>query len=104
MKNKLYAIIDKESGLFVTRQNRLEEFSPNTKLFKTRTLAMRYIEQPVNKDLGKGTILVNELAWDLLEKLYGMDRWHIDCTLDELKDAMAQFRHLSVVRIDFKYE
>lgn len=100
----LYAIVDKESGLLVTRQNRLDELGAETKLFKNRTDAMRYIENPINKDLGPITILQNDLAWDLLEKLHNKDRWHIDCSMAEYKDAISQFKNLKVVRLDIFYD
>ena len=101
----LYAIVDPESGLFVTRQNRLKEFGTDTKLFKTRTEAMRFIEAPIDKEFkSTWTLLQNDLAWDLLEKLYNKDRWHIDCSFQEVKDARNQFLKLKPMRIDLIYD
>lgn len=102
---KLYAIKDEESDLYVTRFNRLDTFGTETKFFKSRTEAMRYIETRYFKEYRKSpTSLQYDLAWDLLEKMYGVDRWHIDCSLQELKDAVNQFKHLKVKRVNLSYD
>lgn len=97
---KLYAIKDKESGLYVSRRNpkRLVEFGPDIELYSTRASAMRRVEERLGHDIDT-TVLQNELAWDLLEKVYEKDRWHINCSLSELEDALAQFKNLRVASI-----
>lgn len=101
----LYVIKDEDSDLYVTRFNRLDKLSVDTHFFKSRTDAVRYIETRYLPEFKKGfTVLQNDLAWDLLEKMYGKDRWHIDVSLNEFKDAINQFKHLKVKRIDLKYE
>lgn len=60
---------------------------------------MRFIEIPVHKDYQNGdgvTALQNSLAWWLLEKVHGKDRWHIDCNLAEYEDAAKEFKDLMV--------
>lgn len=104
----VYAIYDKDSGLFVTRHlaSRLDELGSDTALFKSKTDAMRAIEaKPYFEfsDVSKNTRLQNELAWWLLEKLYNTDRWHIDCGIEEFNDAVNNFKNLKVVPINLEY-
>lgn len=106
-KVTLYAIVDEQSGWFVTRQDRLAELGADTLFFTRRSEAMRKIEQPVHpniQDIVKTTRLQNELAWDLLEKVHEKPRWFIDVEKPEYDDAVSQFKKLKVRRIDIGYE
>lgn len=97
---KLYVIKDIESGLYVTRGNvpRLDSLGVNTRLFSSQSEAMKTIESKINPELGEDvTWLQNDLAWDLLEKVYEIDRWHINCGIEELKDAIEKFKNLKAV-------
>ena len=104
----VYAILDDDSGLFVTKHvaSRLDELGVDTALFNSKSDAMRAIEaKPYFEfsDVSKNTRLQNELAWWLLEKLYKTDRWHIDCSIKEFNDAVDNFKHLKVVPINLEY-
>ena len=103
----LYAIIDLESKWFVTKDmhSKLDELGSNTKFFERKSEAMRFIEQPVEIDLGinQPTRLQNDLAWWLLEKIYGKDRWHVNCSKQEFEDAVNNISRLKVVPIKMEY-
>lgn len=104
----VYAIYDKNSNLFVTnhRNNQLDKLGTNTMFFESQSEAMRFIEyKPCFEfsDLGKNTVLQDNLAWWLLEKVYNTDRWHIDCGIKEFDDAASQFKNLKVVPINLEY-
>ena len=104
----VYAILDTESGLFVTKHlaSRLDELGIDTLLFDKQSDAMRFIEaKPCFEfsDVSKNTKLQNNLAWWLLEKLRKNDRWHINCSLKEFQDAVDQFNNLKVVPINLEY-
>ncbi len=103
----VYAIYDKDSGLFVTRglHSGLDRLGGTTLLFDTKHGAYKFKNNPVAREFAdRGTtILRNNLAWWLLEKLYKIDRWHINCSKDEYTDAYRQFCHLKVVPINLEY-
>jgi hypothetical protein len=104
----VYAILDNDSGLFVTKHqnSQLGELGIDTKFFETKSEAMRAIEaKPYFEfnDVSKNTRLQNDLAWWLLEKLYKTDRWHIDCSIKEFNDAVDNFKNLKVVPINLEY-
>ena len=107
MENKLvFAIKDFDSDLFLTRNkiytSCLKELSAETRFFNTRAEAMKFIEDRFRD--GGNTLLQNQLAWWLLEKIYGKDRWHIECSLKEYQDACDQFKNLKVVPIILGYK
>lgn len=96
---KLYAIYDPESDLYVTRgiQPKLAELGVDTLFFKKQSEAMRRIEM---RRFGlEHTCLQTDLAWWLLEKAKGTDRWHVNVGLDEYYDAADQFKNLRVEEI-----
>lgn len=108
-KRIVYVIQDSESGLFVTRgniQRRLDELGPSTQLFENKSDAMRVIEEKPRYDCDDETptILQNELAWDLLEKVYNKPRWYIDILNDEYQDAINQFKNLKAVKLEMYVE
>lgn len=102
----VYAILDKDSGLFVTRgiHSGLDKLGSATLLFDTEHGAYKFKNRPVAKGFTviETTILRNNLTWWLLEKLYKMDRWHINCGLNEYTDAYRQFCHLRVVPVNLE--
>lgn len=97
---KIYAIKDLESGLYVSRRtpHRLVEFGTDMAMFSKRSQAMRLIEDKLGHDIDT-TSLQNDLAWDLLEKVYKTDRWNIACTNQELQDALDQFKNIKVIEL-----
>lgn len=104
----VYAILDNDSGLFVTKhqKSQLGELGSDTKFFKTKYDAMRFLtHNPCFefRDIAKNTELQNNLAWWLLEKLYKTDRWHINCSPKEFTDAIDNFKHLLIVPINLEY-
>lgn len=102
----VYAIVDKDSGLFVTRgiHSRLDKLGGDTLLFDTKHDAYKFKNRSVAKGFGviDTTILRNNLTWWLLEKLYKTDRWHIACSIKEYTDAYRQFCHLRVVPVNLE--
>lgn len=109
-KRIVYVIQDPESGLFVTRANiqrRLDELGPSTQLFKNKSDAIRVIEERYGSNCLRDdtpTILQNELAWDLLEKVYNQPRWYIAVLNDEYQDAINQFKNLKAVKLEMYVE
>lgn len=97
---KIYAIKDLESGLYVSRRtpHRLVEFGTDMAMFSKRSQAMRLIEDKLGYDIDT-TSLQNDLAWDLLEKVYKTSRWHINCSSQELQDALDQFKNIKVIEL-----
>lgn len=103
----VYAILDKDSGLFVTKHqhSQLSELGIDTKFFETKSDAMRFIEyKPCFEfsDIAKNTVLQDNLAWWLLERLYKTDRWHINCGIKEFDDAIDNFKHLKAVPVNLE--
>lgn len=103
----VYAILDKDSELFVTnhQHSQLDKLGINTKFFETKSDAMRFIEYKPRfefSDIAKHTVLQDNLAWWLLERLYKTDRWHINCGIKELNDAIDNFKHLKAVPINLE--
>ena len=102
----VYAIYDKESGLYVTRglTPKLDELGICTRFFNTKSDAMRFIEAPMAIEISNNqpTQLQNNLAWWLLEKMYEKERWFIDCDLRQYKDALTHFNNLKVVSITIR--
>lgn len=108
-EKRVYAIQDSESGLFVTRPRlnyRLEELGTHTLFFEKASDAMRTIENTPSFEFRKdcNTVLQNDLAWDLLEKIHGKDRWHLNVLKAEFQDAVEQFKHLKVKEIILTYD
>lgn len=64
--------------------------SINTKLFKGKNEAVLFACLQ---------ILDEDLAWRLLEKVYEKERWEIDCSKDEFRDAVNAFK-LTVVPVE----
>lgn len=97
---KIYAIKDLDSGLYVSRRtpHRLVKFGTDMAMFSKRSQAMRLIEDKLGHDIDV-TSLQNDLAWDLLEKVYKTDRWHIACYNQELQDALDQFKNIKVIEL-----
>lgn len=97
---KIYAIKDLESGLYISRRtpHRLVEFGTDMAMFSKRSQAMRLVEDKLGHDIDT-TSLQNDLAWDLLEKVYGVYRWCIACSKQELQDALDQFKNIKVIEL-----
>lgn len=88
---KAYVIKDLNSGLYYDKKTKfVEPMSINTKLFKGKNEAILFACLQ---------ILDEDLAWRLLEKVYEKERWEIDCSKDEFRDAVRAFR-LTVVPVE----
>lgn len=103
----VYAILDKDSELFVTnhQHSKLDKLGINTKFFETKYDAMRFLTyKPCFEfsDIAKNTVLQDNLAWWLLERLYKTDRWHINCGIKEFDDAIDNFKHLIIVSVNLE--
>lgn len=103
MKITLYAIRDKNSKLYKTISNKLEEVGSNTHLFDTRKAAearLRYTAL----DFGMsycGTI--NDIVWSLIEDKYGINRWHVDISYKEFEEVKNSL-DLEVVEVSLNYK
>lgn len=95
---KLYVIKECNTELYVTRNGSLQELGIDTRLFSTKVDAMRAIEYN-DSDGFKWTPIVDNIAWSLLESKYGIDRWHLNISMKELKAAQRDVK-LKVVRIE----
>ena len=88
---KAYIIKDLNSGLYYDSKTKfVEPMSINTKLFKSKNEAVLFACLQ---------ILDEDLAWRLLEKVYEKERWEIDCSKDEFRDAINAFK-LTVVPVE----
>ena len=88
---KAYVIKDLNSGLYYDKKTKfVEPMSINTKLFKGKSEAVLFACLQ---------ILDEDLAWRLLEKVYEKERWEIDCSKDEFRDAIRAF-NLTVVPVE----
>lgn len=88
---KAYVIKDLNSGLYYDKKTKfVEPMSINTKLFKGKSEAVLFACLQ---------ILDEDLAWRLLEKVYEKERWEIDCSKDEFRDAVRAF-NLTVVPVE----
>lgn len=95
---KLYVIKECNTELYVTRNGSLQELGIDTRLFSTKADAMRAIEYN-DSDGFNWTPIVDNIAWSLLEGKYGIDRWHLNIPIKELKAARRDVK-LKVVRIE----
>lgn len=95
---KIWAIYDSDSELYISRRtpHRLIELGPDIAMYSCQSDAMRAIESKLGHDIDYTSLQI-ELAWDLLEKVYEKDRWHIDCSYSELQDAISQFKNLKAI-------
>jgi len=88
---KAYVIKDLNSGLYYDGDTKfVEPMSISTTLFRTKNDAVLFVCMQV---------LDEDLAWRLLEKVYEKERWEIDCSKDEFRDATNAFT-LTVVPVE----
>lgn len=64
---KGYIIKNKKSEYFFTNQSHFEKLGYNTKIYKDYQSAYKDLERAVNCQV-----------WDLVEVMYGKDRWDLD--------------------------
>lgn len=96
---KLYAIKDIKSDLFVNKNNNLEELGANTRLFPTKTAAMRAIEY-TNTDLNLVQHPISDnIVWGILEAKYKKERWFLNISYDEFRKTELEIK-LKIVRVD----
>lgn len=95
---RIYAIKDLNTDLFVTDRNLLAPLGALTRFFESRHNAERAMSD--SYDIGFDTNpILDDLAWNLLENKYQMDRWHINVSHREYREAMESF-DLRIVRIN----
>ena len=88
---KAYVIKDLNSGLYYDKKTKfVEPMSINTQLFASKNEAVLFACLQ---------ILDEDLAWRLLEKVHEKERWELDCSKDEFRDAVKAFR-LTVVPVE----
>lgn len=100
---KLYAIKDIKSDLFVNKNNNLEELGVNTRLFPSKTAAMRAIEY-TNEDLNLVQHPISDnIVWGILEAKYKKERWFLAISYDEFRKTELEIK-LKIVRVDLHAE
>ena len=88
---KAYVIKDLNSGLYYDKKTKfVEPMSINTQLFASKNEAVLFACLQ---------ILDEDLAWRLLEKVHEKERWELDCSKDEFRDAVKAF-NLTVIPIE----
>ena len=86
-----YVIQDLNSGLYYDKKTKfVESMSINTQLFASKNEAVLFACLQ---------ILDEDLAWRLLEKVHEKERWEIDCSKDEFRDAVKAF-NLTVIPVE----
>lgn len=88
---KAYVIKDLNSGLYYDKKTKfVEHMSINTQLFASKNEAILFACLQ---------ILDEDLAWRLLEKVHEKERWELDCSKDEFRDAVKAF-NLTVIPVE----
>ena len=88
---KAYVIKDLNSGLYYDKKTKfVEPMSINTQLFASKNEAVLFACLQ---------ILDEDLAWRLLEKVHEKERWELDCSKDEFRDAVKAF-NLTVIPVE----
>ena len=88
---KAYVIKDLNSGLYYDKKTKfVEPMSVNTQLFASKNEAVLFACLQ---------ILDEDLAWRLLEKVHEKERWELDCSKDEFRDAVKAF-NLTVIPVE----
>ena len=76
------------SGLYYDKKTKfVEPMSINTQLFASKNEAVLFACLQ---------ILDEDLAWRLLEKVHEKERWELDCSKDEFRDAVKAFNLTAV--------
>lgn len=73
---KGYIIKNIKSGYFFTNNNHFEKLGYNVKIYKSYGEAYKDLERAKSNQL-----------WDLLEQIYGTDRFHIDTDMETIKNV-----------------
>lgn len=73
---KGYIIKNIKSGYFFTRSNHFEKLNYNTKIYKSYRDAYKDLERAKSNQL-----------WDLLEQMYGVDRFYIDTDMNTIRNV-----------------
>ena len=94
----LYAIIETNTNLYVTRENRLEELGIRTRLFNSIDDAKRAMSYPTIFEDEFFNPVKNSITWHFLEKKYHMDRWHLDISWKEFRE-MDREVDLKIVKV-----
>lgn len=94
----LYAIIETDTNLYITRDNRLEKLGTNTRLFADINAAKRAMNSPTYTGEEYFNPIKNSVTWYFLEQKYKIDRWHLDISWREFRE-MEQEVNLKIVKV-----
>ena len=94
----LYAILETNTNLYVTRDNNLDELGKRTELFNSENEANRAMSYPTIFEDEFFNPIRNDITWHFLEKKYRIDRWHLDISHKEFKE-MSKEIDLKVVKV-----
>ena len=94
----LYAIIETNTNLYVTRDNSLDEFGKRTKLFDSEDEAKRAMNHPTVFEDEFFNPIKNNITWHFLEKKHHIDRWHLDISHKEFKEMDKEI-DLKIVKV-----
>lgn len=94
----LYAILETNTDLYVTRMNGLEELGKYTRLFNSVDEAKRAMNHPTEYETEFFNPIRNSITWYFLEKKHGIDRWHLDISWREFKE-MDKEVSLKIVKV-----
>ena len=93
----LYAIVETNTDMYVTRENSLEELGKHTRLFDSEDEAKRALKYMGDYGMEFNTIR-NALVWGALEQKYHIDRWHLPVSYKEFKSMESEF-DLEIVKV-----
>lgn len=94
----LYAILETNTNLYVTRMNSLEELGKYTRLFNSVDEAKRAMNHPTDYETEFFNPIRNSITWYFLEKKHGIDRWHLDISWREFRE-MDKEVNLKIVKV-----
>lgn len=95
---RVYAIKELNTGLFVTRRNKLAPLGAVSRLFESQSAAMRAIEYQDDYGFFRSDIR-DDIAWSQIEDVYKMDRWHLELSWKEFKEYLDEI-DLKVVKVN----
>lgn len=94
----LYAIIETNTNLYVTRRNSLDELGIHTRLFNSVDDAKRAMHYPTDYEPEFFNPIRNSITWYFLEMKHHIDRWHLDVSWKEFKE-MDREVNLKIVKV-----
>ena len=94
----LYAIIETNTNLYVTRENGLDELGKRTRLFDSEDEAKRSMSHSGIFEDEFFNPVKNSITWHFLEQKYGIDRWHLDISHREFREMDSEV-DLKIVKV-----